>query len=393
MNTYARLPVSFVRGAGVWLWDADGRRYLDGLAGIAVSTLGHAHPRLSAALSEQADKLLHCSNLYRIEQQEALARRLCEISGMDKAFFCTSGAEANEAAIKLARAYGHERGIELPTIVVMEKSFHGRTMATLTASGNRKVQAGFEPLLPGFARVPYNDAQAVEAAAANNKNIVAVLVEPVQGEGGVNVADADYLRALRELCDRNGWLLMLDEVQSGIARTGRWFAHQHAAIAADVMTLAKGLGSGIPIGACLARGAAALAFKPGSHGCTFGGSPISCVAALTTLDVIEEDHLLERAAEIGSFIRSELERRLQKVAGVVDVRGLGLMIGIELDRSCVQLMKIALEHGLLINVTAERTIRLLPPLTISREEAKMLVDSLVPLIVAVLAPAQQTQTA
>jgi acetylornithine aminotransferase len=389
MNTYARLPVSFVRGEGVWLWDANGRRYLDALAGIAVSTLGHAHPRLTAAIGEQAAKLLHCSNLYRIREQEELAAKLCSISGMDAVFFCTSGAEANEAAIKIARAYGHQHGIELPTIVVMEKSFHGRTMATLTATGNRKVQAGFEPLLAGFARVPYNDAQAVEAAA-NNKSIVAILVEPVQGEGGVNVAEAAYLKALRELCDRNGWLLMLDEVQSGVARTGRWFAHQHCGVVADVMTLAKGLGSGIPIGACLARGAAAAVLKPGSHGCTFGGSPISSVAALTTLAVIEEDGLLAHAAETGDFIRAELKRALQGVAGVVEIRGLGLMVGIELDRPCVELMKAALEQGLLINVTAERTIRLLPPLVISREEAAMLVHQLAPLIAKFLTPLKQT---
>ena len=392
MNTYARLPVSFARGEGVWLWDSDGRRYLDALAGIAVSTLGHAHPRLLAALTEQAGRLVHCSNLYRIEQQEALAGKLCALSGMDNAFFCTSGAEANEAAIKLARAYGHSRGIDLPAIIVMEKSFHGRTIATLTATGNRKAQAGFEPLLPGFARVPYNDAQAVENAATN-MNIVAVLVEPVQGEGGVNVADPRYLKALRALCDRHGWLLMFDEVQSGIARSGRWFAHQHADVIPDVMTLAKGLGSGIPIGACLARGAASEVFKPGSHGCTFGGSPLSSTAALTTLAVIEEDDLLANAAETGGFIRQGLARALEGHPGIVEIRGLGLMVGIELDRPCVELMQIALEQGLLINVTAERTIRLLPPLTMTRDEAKILVEKLARLIANFLTPAKQAQTA
>jgi acetylornithine/N-succinyldiaminopimelate aminotransferase len=392
MNTYARLPVSFARGEGVWLWDSDGRRYLDALAGIAVSTLGHAHPRLLAALTEQAGRLVHCSNLYRIEQQEALAGKLCALSGMDNAFFCTSGAEANEAAIKLARAYGHSRGIDLPAIIVMEKSFHGRTIATLTATGNRKAQAGFEPLLPGFARVPYNDAQAVENAATNT-NIVAVLVEPVQGEGGVNVADPRYLKALRVLCDRHGWLLMFDEVQSGIARSGRWFAHQHADVIPDVMTLAKGLGSGIPIGACLARGAASEVFKPGSHGCTFGGSPLSSIAALTTLAVIEEDDLLANAAETGDFIHQGLARALEGHPGIVEIRGLGLMVGIELDRPCVELMQIALEQGLLINVTAERTIRLLPPLTMTRDEAKILVEKLARLIANFLTPAKQAQTA
>jgi acetylornithine aminotransferase len=389
MNTYARLPVSFERGQGVWLWDASGRRYLDALAGIAVSTLGHGHPGLTRVLSEQAERLIHCSNLYHIEQQEALASKLCALSEMDNVFFCTSGAEANEAAIKLARAYGHQRGTDVPTIVVMEKSFHGRTMATLTASGNRKVQAGFEPLLPGFARVPYNDAQALESAVANNQNIVAVLVEPVQGEGGVNIAEPQYLRSLREVCDRHGWLLMLDEVQSGIARTGRWFAHQHANILPDVMTLAKGLGSGIPIGACLARGEAAEVLKPGTHGSTFGGSPFSCAAALTTLSVIEEEGLLGNAVEMGDFIRQGLRRALDKVEGVVEIRGLGLMVGIELDRDCVELMQLALKEGLLINVTVDKTIRLLPPLIIKRDEAKLLVETLASLVSEFLAPAKQ----
>jgi acetylornithine/N-succinyldiaminopimelate aminotransferase len=392
MNTYARLPVAFVRGEGVWLWDSEGRRYLDALAGIAVSTLGHAHPRLVSALTEQTARLIHCSNLYRIEQQEALAAKLCALSQMDNAFFCNSGAEANEAAIKIARAYGHGRGIDLPTIVVMEKSFHGRTIATLTATGNRKVQAGFEPLLPGFARVPYNDVQAVENAAAN-KNIVAVLVEPVQGEGGVNVADPLYLETMRALCDRQGWLLMFDEVQSGIARSGRWFAHQHAGVVPNVMTLAKGLGSGIPIGACLARGAAAEVFKPGSHGCTFGGSPLSATAGLTTIAVIEEEGLLANAAETGDLIRKSLARMLEGDPGIVEIRGLGLMIGIELDRPCAELMRIALGRGLLINVTAEKTIRLLPALTMTRDEAKILVEKLAPLITSFLASEKQAQTA
>lgn len=376
MNTYLQLPVTFSRGEGVWLWDEEGRRYLDALAGVAVCGLGHCHPKLTAAICNQAGTLIHTSNLYHIGRQEQLARRLATLSGMDKAFFCNSGAEANEAAIKLARLYGHGKNIELPTIIVMEKSFHGRTMATLTASGNRKVQAGFEPLLTGFARVPYNDLEAVAQVAVHNKNVVAVLVEPYQGEGGVNVPQASYLRGLRHLCDQNGWLLMLDEVQCGTGRSGKWFAFQHSGIVPDVITLAKGLGSGVPIGACLAKGGAAEVFMPGNHASTFGGNPLACTAALTTLEVIEEDELLLNALELGDFMRAMLKAQLDGLPGVREIRGQGLMIGIELSRPCGDLVKEALKQGLLINVTSDKVVRLLPPLVIQRVEAEQVVNTL-----------------
>lgn len=385
MNTYARLPLAFVRGEGVWLWDESGKRYLDALSGIAVCGLGHAHPRLTRALAEQAATLIHTSNLYRIPLQEALAARLCGISGMDRAFFCNSGAEANEAAIKLARLFGHRKGIDLPTVIVMERSFHGRTMATLTATGSRKVQAGFEPLLTGFARVPYNDVAAVQQVAAHNKNVVAVLVEPMQGEGGIQVPAAGYLAALRAICDAQGWLLMLDEVQTGMGRTGHWFAFQHTGIRPDVLTLAKGLGSGIPIGACLACGGAADVFKPGNHGSTFGGNPFACMAALTTLATIEDDALAANAEAVGAFLRAGLASGLGHLRGVKEVRGMGLMLGIEIDRPCGELVKLALERGLIINVTADNVIRLLPPLIMTRAEAQLLLDDLVPLVAGFLA--------
>jgi acetylornithine aminotransferase len=381
MDTYARLPVAFERGQGVWLWDAQGRRYLDGLSGIAVSGVGHAHPRLVQALAEQAARIVHASNLYRIPQQERLADRLCELSGMDTVFFCNSGCEANEAAIKLARLYGHQRGVEHPTVVVMEKAFHGRTLATLSATGSRKVQAGFEPLLSGFARVPYNDPEALAAVAAYNKSVVAVLVEPIQGEGGVCVPDAGYLEELRATCDRHGWLLMLDEVQTGMGRTGKWFAHQHNGIRADVLTLAKGLANGVPMGACLAAGPAADAFKPGNHGSTFGGNPLACVAALTTLSIIAEEDLLANAGRIGELIRDELRVRLAGLPHVRDVRGKGLLIGVELDRPCGELVRQALERGVLINVTADNVIRLLPALVMQAGEAVQLVDAVTRLVV------------
>lgn len=380
MNTYARQPVAFVRGEGVWLWDSEGKRYLDGLAGIAVNTLGHAHPRLSAALGEQIGKLIHCSNVYQIPAQESLADKLCGLSGMDEVFFSNSGCEANEAAIKLARLYGHKRGIEAPTIIVMEKSFHGRTLATLSATGNRKVQAGFEPLVKGFVRVPYDDLAAVRHLATNNRDVVAVLVEPIQGEGGIRTPDASYLQALRQICNENNWLLMLDEVQTGIGRTGRWFAHQHAAIVPDVMTLAKGLGSGVPIGACLAAGAATGTFGPGNHGSTFGGNPLACVAGLTTLNVMEQDNLPEYAKQLGQFLRTGLAAGLQGIEGYQEIRGMGLMIGIVLDKPCAELVRQALAKGLLINVTADNVVRLLPPLVMSQDEAQQLVDILCPLI-------------
>ena len=380
MNTYLRLPVSFSRGEGVWLWDEEGKRYLDALAGVAVCGLGHCHPELVRAISQQAGTLIHTSNLYHIGKQEQLADRLAALSGMDNAFFCNSGAEANEAAIKLARLYGHGRNVDLPTIIVMERSFHGRTMATLTASGNRKVQAGFEPLLTGFARVPYNDLEAVAQVGIHNKNVVAILVEPYQGEGGVNVPEANYLQGLRHLCDQNGWMLMLDEVQCGIGRSGNWFAFQHTGIMPDVITLAKGLGSGVPIGACLARGTAAEIFKPGNHASTFGGNPLACSAALATLKVIEEEDLLRNAREIGDLMRSLLRGQLGDLPDVKQIRGQGLMIGIELSRPCGELVMEALKKGLLINVTSDKVVRLLPPLVIRREEAEEVVSILSALV-------------
>jgi len=392
MNTYARLPVAFVRGQGVWVWDESGKRYLDALAGIAVNTLGHAHPRLVKTIAEQAARLIHVSNLYRIVEQEQLADRLAAISGMDNAFFCNSGCEANEAAIKIARLHGRSKGIDSPAIVVMENAFHGRTLATLSATGSRKVQAGFEPLVSGFVRVPFNDLESVRQIAEHNRNIVAVLVEPIQGEGGIRVCDAQYLRGLREVCDRNGWLLMLDEVQCGLGRTGAWFVYQSAGVLPDVVTLAKGLASGVPIGACLARGAAAGAFKPGNHGSTFGGNPLACAAARATLEIIEQDRLLENAARIGAFLRAEFARAFGDAKGVVEVRGRGLMIGIELDRPCGDLVKRALEAGLLINVTADSVIRMLPALVMSEAEAGTLVSTLAPLVRDFLA-APQAQAA
>ncbi len=373
MNTYARLPVTFVKGDGVWLWDNQGARYLDALSGIAVCGLGHCHPALSRALCEQATTLIHTSNLYHIENQELLAARLAGLSGLKKVFFCNSGAEANEAAIKLARLYGHNRGIGLPTIIVMERSFHGRTMATLTATGNRKTQAGFEPLLTGFVRVPYDDLTAVDQVAAHNKDIVAILLETYQGEGGVNFPQANYLQGLRRICDQNDWLLMLDEVQCGLGRTGKWFAFQHSDIVPDVMTLAKGLGSGVPIGACLAGEKAAEIFKPGNHASTFGGNPLACRAALTTLEVIEQEALLANAVTIGDFMREGFRQRLHRWLEVLNIRGQGMMIGIELPVPCGELVSEALKRHLLINVTSERVVRLLPALNMQQSEAEQIV--------------------
>jgi acetylornithine/N-succinyldiaminopimelate aminotransferase len=386
MQTYAPQPVAFARGDGVWLWDTEGKRYLDALAGIAVNGLGHNHPVLVRALAEQAAKIIHTSNLFRVPEQERAAERVCALANMDNAFFANSGAEANEAAIKLARLHGHQRGVENATIVVMEKAWHGRTLATLSATGSRKAQAGFEPLMGGFLRVPYNDFAAVERLA-DNQSIVAVLLEALQGEGGIHVADAEYLRKLRALCDRKQWLLMIDEVQSGIGRTGKWFAHQWSGVVPDVITLAKGLGSGVPIGACLARGVAAKVFKPGNHGSTFGGGPLVSIAALTTLDVIAKDGLLEHATRMGDIVKAGLERELAGTAGVKDIRGMGLMLGIELDRPCGDIVKRALAAGLVTNVTADRVIRLLPPLVIQEAEARQLVAILAPLVKAFLAEA------
>ncbi len=382
MNTYARQPISFVRGEGVWLIDAEGNRYLDALAGVAVNGLGHAHPKLVKAISDQAAKLIHVSNMYHINEQARLADKLCEISGMDRVFFCNSGCEANEASIKLARLYGHNKGVKSPEIIVMEKSFHGRTLATLSATGNRKTQAGFEPLVSGFVRVPFDDVEAVRQVAAHNKNVVAILVEPVQGEGGINIPyDASgYLEQLRKICDDHGWLLMLDEVQTGIGRTGTWFAFQHTNIMPDVMSLAKGLGSGVPIGACLARGVAAETFTYGKHGSTFGGNPLATAAGFATLLIIEEEDLRARAEKMGDVICNGLRGVLKDVAGVNVIRNAGLMIGIELDRPCGDLVKRALAERLLINVTAENVVRLLPPLVISQSEAEQLVAILGKLI-------------
>lgn len=382
MNTYNRQPVTFAKGEGVWLWDVAGKKYLDALAGVAVNGLGHAHPKLVEAISKQAAKLIHVSNIYQIAEQSALADKLCEISGMDKVFFCNSGCEANEAAIKIARLYGHNKGIETPEIIVMEQSFHGRTLATLSATGNRKVQAGFEPLVSGFVRVPYDDVEAVKQVALHHPNIVAILVEPVQGEGGINIPkDAGgYLEALRQICDAHGWLLMLDEVQTGIARTGTWFSFQHTPIKPDVMTLAKGLGSGVPIGACVASGKAAEAFTYGKHGSTFGGNPLATAAGLATLNIIEEEGLRENAENIGNLIREGFNAEFKDTKGVVVVRNAGLMIGVELDRPCGELVSMALEAKLLINVTADNVVRLLPPLVMSEAEAKELVQRLAALI-------------
>ena len=393
MNTYGRLPVTFERGEGVWLWDTEGKRYLDALAGVAVCGLGHAHPRFTAALQAQVGKLVHTSNIYGIALQEQLADKLAELSGMDNVFFCNSGCEANEAAIKLARLYGHQKGIEAPAIVVMEHAFHGRTMATLSATGSRKVQAGFEPLVSGFVRVPYDDLEAVRRVAENNRNVVAVLVELVQGEGGVIICHDGYLRGLREICDANGWLLMLDEVQTGIGRTGKWFAFQHSGVKPDVMPLAKGLGNGVPIGACLAAGAAAQLFKPGHHGSTFGGNPLACAAALATLAIIEDDKLMQNAAMIGDFLRAQLGEKLAGLSGIREIRGIGMMTGIELDKPCKGIVERALQAGLLINVTADNVIRLVPPLIYTRENAQHLVDNLVPLIKDELAKQAAPQSA
>jgi len=380
MNTYARLDVTFTRGEGPWLWDDQGRRYLDALCGIGVTGLGHAHPRVTAAICEQAGTLLHTSNLYHIPVQQQLGERLCQLSGMERVFFANSGAEANEALIKLARLHGHQQGIDNPAVIVMENSFHGRTLATLTATGNRKVQAGFEPLVQGFIRAPYNDVSALKAIADNSQNVAAVLLEPIQGEGGINIPDADYLAEVRALCDQQGWLLLLDEVQTGVARTGEWFAFQHSDILPDAMALAKGLGNGMPIGACLARGVAAELMQPGHHGSTFGGNPLVCRAALAVLESIEEDQLVTRVAQMGETLFSAFSERLADLDGVVLIRCAGLMVGITLDRDCPQLVTLALEQGLLINVTAGSTVRLLPPFILSDDELNLLVEGVSGLI-------------
>lgn len=382
MSTYAPMSVTFSHGDGVTLWDTEGNQYLDALAGIAVCGLGHSHPAVTKAISEQAGKLLHTSNLYLIENQQKLADALCKNSGLDRVFFSNSGAEANEAAIKLARLYGHNKNISTPTIIVMENSFHGRTMATLSATGNRKVQAGFEPLVQGFARAPFNDIKSIKNIAQNNNNVVAVLVEPIQGEGGIQIPDDDYLNQLRIICDDNDWLLMLDEIQTGMGRTGEWFAYQHNGILPDVMTLAKSLGNGVPIGACLANEKAAAVMKPGSHGSTFGGNPLACAAALAVIDTIEKDQLVSQAAAQGDYLIKELKNKLGSIEGVRDVRGKGLMIGIELEQNCTELVARALQDGLLISVQAENVIRLLPPLILNKHQANAIVTKIGGLVTA-----------
>ena len=382
MNTYGRLPVSFVKGSGAYLHDDKGNEYLDALTGIAVCGLGHAHPRVASALSDQGQTLLHTSNLYDIPHQTRLAERLCALSGMDNVFFCNSGAEANEAAIKMARLKGNRDGNHNPSVVVVDGSFHGRTMATLTATGNRKVHAGFEPLLSGFVRAPFNDIPAIEAIAANNPNVVAVMVEPILGEGGIYIPDDGYLASLRDICDANNWLMILDEVQSGNARTGKFFAYQHADILPDVVTTAKGLGNGMPIGACLARGEAASLFAPGNHGSTFGGNPLACAAANAVLDVIDAEGLEQRALELGERIQNGLSNALAGRNDVKEIRGAGLMLAVEMHQDIGSYAAKALKQGLLINVTQGNIIRMLPPLTMSDAEADELVQRVVALISA-----------
>lgn len=374
-NTYNRLPVAFERGQGAWLWDTEGRRYLDALSGIAVCGLGHSHPKIASAIAEQAHTLIHTSNLYRIPLQEKLARRLCALSGMEQVFFCNSGAEANEAAIKLARLHGHRRGIQNPKIIVMEGSFHGRTLATLTATGNARIQHGFEPLVEGFVRVAFGDSTAV-AEYRSDPDVAAILVEPITGEGGIRIPPDGYLRDLRALATENDWLLMLDEIQAGIGRTGEWFAFQHEHMLPDVLSLAKGLGNGVPIGASLVAGRAVELFTPGSHGTTFGGNPLACRAALTVLDVMQAEGLREEAARQGAQLLRLLEERLGQQPEVVEIRGRGLMLGVELDRPAGELVRIALDRGLLLNVTAERVVRLLPPLIISDAQITEIADTL-----------------
>jgi acetylornithine aminotransferase len=388
MHTYGRLPFALSHGRGCWVWDTEGRKYLDGLAGIAVNTLGHAHPSLVPALQDQVAKLIHSSNYYHVPLQEELAAKLCELSGLSKVFFCSTGLEANEAAIKIARKFGHDKGIERPEIVVYEKAFHGRSIATLSATGNPKIQAGFGPLVEGFVRVPLNDLAALEEVGLTHPNITAVFLEVIQGEGGINPATLDYLRAVRRLCDENDWLLMLDEVQCGMGRTGQWFAHQWAGIRPDVMPLAKGLGSGVPVGAVVCGPRAAHVLGPGNHGSTFGGNPLAMRAGVETIRIMEEARLLANAATVGAELKAGLARELAGIVGVVDIRGQGLMIGIELDRPCGELLGRAAEVGLLLSVTADRVIRLVPPLILSSDEAAQIVAILCPLIGRFLAEPQ-----
>lgn len=381
MKTYAPLDVTFERGEGAYLWDTNGQQYLDALSGIAVCGLGHAHPAITKTICDQASKLLHTSNLYHVEKQQILADQLCKAANMSRVFFSNSGAEANEAAIKIARLFGHHKKIDNPTIIVMENSFHGRTMATLSATGNRKVQAGFEPLVQGFIRAPYNDISAIKNIAKNNNNVVAILVEPIQGEGGINIPKQDYLNELREICDQHDWLLMLDEIQTGMGRTGKWFAFQHNNIQPDVMTIAKALGNGVPIGACLANEKAGNVFQPGNHGSTFGGNPLMCATASSVINTIESENLIASAKKLGDYLIKSFKEKLEPLASVNEVRGMGLMIGIELNHDCTELVKLALEKHLLINVTAGKVIRLLPPLIINQQQADTIINTVCELVI------------
>jgi acetylornithine/N-succinyldiaminopimelate aminotransferase len=385
LNTYGRLPIAMSHGRGCWLWDTEGHRYLDALGGIAVNTLGHAHPKLVPALQDQVAKLIHTSNYYEVPLQEQLAAKLCELSGLAGAFFCNSGLEANEGALKIARKHGHDRGIDRPEIIVFERAFHGRSIATLSATGNPKVQAGFGPLVEGFVRVPLNDLAAIDDVARTHPNVTAVFLETIQGEGGVNPARIEYLQGLRRACDAHGWLLMLDEVQCGIGRTGKWFAHQWAGIVPDVMPLAKGLGSGVPIGAIVVGPKALNVLGPGNHGTTFGGNPLAMRAGVETLRIMEEDGLMANAATVGAALSARLRAEFEGSTGVVDIRGQGLMIGVELDRPCGALVGRAAQAGLLISVTADCVIRLVPPLIMTHEEAMQVADILCPLVKAFLA--------
>ena len=390
MKTYGRLPLALSHGRGCWLWDIDGKKYLDGLGGIAVNTLGHAHPKLVPALTDQIGKIIHSSNYYLVPLQEQLAAKLCELSGLTNVFFCSTGLEANEAALKIARKFGHDKGIDRPEIVVYEAAFHGRSIATLSATGNPKVQAGFGPLVEGFVRVPLNDAAAIEKVAATNRNVVAVFLEVIQGEGGIRPATVQYLQEVRRICDANGWLLMLDEVQCGMGRTGKWFAHQWAGIKPDVMPLAKGLGSGVPVGAIVCGPKAANVFGPGNHGTTFGGNPLAMRAGIETIRIMEEEGLLANAATVGAVLKTGLERELDGVKGVADIRGQGLMIGIELDRPCGDILNRAAAAGLMLSVTADKVIRLVPPLILSADEAAQIVAILCPIIKGFLAESRSS---
>ncbi len=385
LNTYGRLPIALAHGQGCWLWDTNGKKYLDGLGGIAVNTLGHGHPKLVPALQDQVAKMIHSSNYYEVPLQEQLAAKLCELSGLSGVFFCSTGLEANEGALKIARKYGHDKGIDRPEIIVYEKAFHGRSIATLSATGNTKVQAGFGPLVEGFVRVPMNDLAAIEEVARTNPNVVAVFLETIQGEGGINPSRWDYLQGLRKACDAHGWLLMLDEVQCGIGRTGKWFAHQWAGIQPDVMPLAKGLGSGVPIGAIVCGPKAVNVLGPGNHGTTFGGNPLAMRAGVETLRIMEEDGIMANAATVGAVLRGALEQGLDGVKGVKEIRGAGLMIGIELDRPCGVILSRAAEAGLMLSVTADSVIRLVPPLVLTADEALQIAAILCPIIKSFLA--------